>query len=135
MPALISPAQAKILAGGEADLDLANQINELIVRLKAERPGISVGEITNQLLAVYCPAIAATSLSDEAKANRFNTFGALVTKRLASETLAPGSTIAATVPLTPEVYRALRSRAEKAGKTPSELTPAILARAAAEPEK
>ncbi len=133
VPALISPVQARILAGG--GLDLANEVNELIVRLKAERPGISFEEITNELIAAYCPFIAATSLSSEAKLDRVDSFGALVRKRLASETLAPGSSILATVPVTPDVYRALRSKADQAGKTPSELMSAILTKAAAEPRR
>ena len=86
-------------------------------------------------MAAYCPLIAATSLTPEAKLERLNTFGALVRKRLASETLAPGSSILAAVPLTPDVYRALRNKAEQAGKTPSEFMSAILTKAAAEPER
>ncbi len=131
--ALISPVQARILAGGGQDL--SNEVGELIVRLKGERPGISFEDITNELMAAYCPVIAATSLSPEAKSDRLNEFGALVRKRLASETLAPGSSILATVPLTPDVYRSLRNKADQAGKTPSEFMSAILTKAAAEPER
>ena len=133
VPSLLSPDQASILAGG--GYDQANEINELIVRLKAERPGISFEEVTNELMAAYCPFVAATSLTPEVKLDHLNTFGALVRKRLASETLAPGSSILATVPLAPEVYRALRNKAEQAGKKPSEFMSAILTKAAAEPEK
>lgn len=133
VPALISPAQAKLLAG--EGLDQANEVNELIVRLKAERPGVSFDEITNELMAAYCPIVAGTSLSAEAKLDRLNTFGALVRKRLASETLAPGSSIVAMVPLTLDAYRALLAKAGKARKTPSEYMSAILTKAAAEPGK
>ena len=133
VPALISPVQAKILAGG--GYDLGNETNELIMRLRTERPGISFAEITNELMAAYCPIIAATSLSPEAKLERLNTFGALVRERLASETLTPESSILAAVPLTPDVYRALRNKAEQAGKMPSEFMAAILTKAAAEPRK
>jgi len=131
LPALISPAQAKILAGG--GYDLGNETNELIMRLRTERPGISFAEITNELMAAYCPIIAATSLSPEAKLERLNTFEALLRKRLASEDLTVESSILAAVPLTPDVYRALRNKAEQAGKMPSEFMAAILTRAAAEP--
>ncbi|MFY9639437.1 MAG: hypothetical protein WCD20_02275 [Rhodomicrobium sp.] len=134
VPALISPVEAKILAeGGEPDQ--ANEVNELIVRLKAERRGISFDEITNELMAAYCPIVAGTSLSTEAKSDRLNTFGALVRKSLASETLAPGSSIVAMVPLTLDAYRALLAKAGQAGKTPSEYMSAILTKAAAEPGK
>ena len=133
VPALISPVQAKILAGG--GYDLGNETNELIMRLRTERPGISFAEITNELMAAYCPIIAATSLSPEAKLERLSTFGAHVRERLASETLTPESSILAAVPLTPDVYRALRNKAEQAGKMPSEFMAAILTKAAAEPRK
>jgi hypothetical protein len=130
---LIPPIQAKILAGG--GYDLGNETNELIMRLRTERPGISFAEITNELMAAYCPIIAATSLSPEAKLERLNTFGTLVRERLASETLTSESSILAAVPLTPDVYRALRNKAEQAGKMPSEFMSAILTKAAAEPER
>jgi hypothetical protein len=131
VPALISPVQAKILAGG--GYDLGNETNELIMRLRAERPGISFAEIANELMAAYCPIIAATSLSPEGKLERLNTFEALVRKRLASEDQTVESSILAAVPLTPDVYRALRNKAEQAGKMPSEFMAAILTKAAAEP--
>jgi hypothetical protein len=133
VPALIAPAQEKLLAaGGE---DMANEVNELIARLKDSQPGISIEEITNELVAAYCPIITRTSLSAEAKQNRVDTFGALVRKRLASETLAPGSSILATVPLSLKTYRALEEMAGKAGKNPDEYMSSILTKAAAEPEK
>jgi hypothetical protein len=132
VPALISPVQAKILAAG--GYDLGNETNELITRLRAERPGMSFAEITNELMAAYCPIIASTSLSPEAKLTRLNTFGALVRERLASEIMTPESSILAVVPLTPDVYRALRNKAEQAGKVPSEFMSAILTQAAAEPQ-
>ncbi|MGO9472900.1 MAG: hypothetical protein ACLPWS_05740 [Rhodomicrobium sp.] len=68
---LISPAQARVLAGGGA-ADLGNEINEIILRLKSERPGISFGDITNELIAVCCPLIDRTSLSAEAKRDRLS---------------------------------------------------------------
>jgi hypothetical protein len=133
VPALITPAQEKLLAaGGE---DMANEVNELIARLKDRQPGISIEEITNELVAAYCPIISRTSLSTEVKRDRVDTFGALVRKRLASETLAPGSSILATVPLSLKTYRALQEMAGKAGEKPDEYMASILTRAAAEQQK
>lgn len=133
VPAFLSPAEERLLAaGGE---DASNEVSLLIVQLKAERPGISLENITNELIAAYCPIIARSSLSPEAKQGRVDEFGALVRKRLASETLAPGSSIVAAVPLSEETYRALRDKAAQAGKTPSEYMASILAKAAAEPGK
>lgn len=131
IPALISPAEERLLAtGGD---DMANEVNELIVRLKNQRPGIPMEEITNELMAAYCPIIARTSLGPEAMKNRVDSFGALVRNRLASETLPHEISIVAAVPLSLEAYHALEDKAKKAGKMADEYMSSILTKAAAEP--
>lgn len=126
VPALVSPVQAKVLiaSGG---VDIANEISELIVRLRAKNPGISYGELTNELIAAYCPLVSAEpSPSAQEKLNRLQTFTALVRERLSSEIKPAVSAVLAQVLLTPEVYRALRDKADKAGQTPSEFMAAVL---------
>jgi len=57
VPALISPTQAKLLFAG-GGVDMANEIGELIARLKQERPGITYGTLTNELIAAYCSVLS-----------------------------------------------------------------------------
>ena len=131
VPALVSPSQARVLiAGGGADI--GNEIGELIFRLRAGHPGISYGELTNELIAAYCPLIAAEQpLSAQEKLNRLQKFIVLVRERLSPEIMPPPSAILANVLLTPDVYRALRNKADQTGQTPSEFMAALLTKAAA----
>jgi hypothetical protein len=57
-------------------------------------------------------------------------FDTILQKQLAGDTLPPGSSIIASVPLPPAVYRKLRSQATSNGQTPTQLMTAILSRAA-----
>ncbi len=126
----LPPDQARLLSVG-GSIDLGNEIEELIVRLKNERPGLSYGDLTDALIAAYCPIVAnAPSLSAREKLARIAKFDALVRQRLNSDTLPSGSSILANVPLSLSVYRALRDQADRAGRTPSELMTEILTKAA-----
>ncbi len=130
-PALMSPSQARILAAS-GGVDMANEIGELIARLRAERPEISYGDLTNALIAAYCPVVSAeASLSSQEKQARLQKFVALVRERLSSELMPPASSILANVLLSPGVYSALRDKAAQAGQTPSEFMAALLTKAAA----
>jgi hypothetical protein len=132
VPALVSQSQARLLIAG-GSVDIANEIDELIVRLKVEHPGISYGDLTNALIAAYCPLVSAEpSLNTKEKLNRLQKFETLLRQRLSSEIMLPGSLILANVLLAPNVYRALRDMAEHSGQTPSELMAALLTKAAGE---
>jgi hypothetical protein len=51
------PARAKLLLGG-ARADLANEVSELINQVQLKEPGISNADLTNGLIAAYCPLVA-----------------------------------------------------------------------------
>jgi hypothetical protein len=112
-------------------VDLANEIYDTINRLQIERPNISYTDLTNVLLAAYCPLVAnAPKLTAAEKWQRMRQFDAILRQQLAAGMMPQGSLIIANVPLPPAVYRELRSQAATAGQTAAQLMAAILARAA-----
>jgi hypothetical protein len=127
---LRDPAQARLVTSGNS-VDVANEVYDLINRLQIERPNISDSELTDVLIAAYCPAVAhAEGLSTAQKWRRMRQFAAIVRRQLAADMMPPGSLIIANVPLPPAVYRELRSRAAAADQTPAQFMGAILSRAA-----
>ena len=101
--------------------------------LKAKRPGISYAGLTNAAIAAYCPLVAnAPSLSAQEKLNQIQKFDALLREQLSSEIAPQVSSILAQVPLSLDVYRALREKADDAGQTPSQFMAALLTKAAGE---
>ena len=130
VPTLLTDLQAKLVMSGNT-VDLANEINDLINKLQIEKPNISYGELTNVMVAAYCPVVANTAgLTASEKWHRMRQFDTILQQQLAANTLAPGTLIIANVPLPPAVYRELRSQAAKVDKTPAQLMAAILSRAA-----
>jgi hypothetical protein len=128
------PTRAKLLVGGSG-IDLANDISELISEVQLKEPGISNADLTNGLIAAYCPLVAqASGLTDVQRWNRMHRFVQVLQQRLAANDLPPGSMIIAEVPVPPAVYRRLRSQAEAAGQTPAQLMGSILAAAAGKEE-
>jgi hypothetical protein len=129
VPTLLSDPQSKLMSGNS--VDLANEINDLINKLQIEKPNISYAELTNVMVAAYCPVVASlANLSASEKWRRMHQFDTILQQQLAANTLAPGTLIIANVPLPPAVYRELRSQAAKVDKTPAQLMTAILSRAA-----
>jgi hypothetical protein len=127
---VLSSSQTRLFTSG-SDIDLANEISELIVSLKAKRPGISYAGLTNAAIAAYCPLVAnAPSLSAQEKLNKIQKFVVLLREQLSSEIESQVSSILAQVPLSLEVYRALREKADDAGQTPSQFMAALLTKAA-----
>jgi len=124
------PTRAKLLVGG-ASTDLANEISELINEVQLKEPGISNTDLTNGLIAAYCPLVAQTpGLTSAQRWTLMHRFVRVLQQQLATNDLPPGSMIIAEVPVPPAVYRQLRSQAEAAGQTPSQLMASILAAAA-----
>jgi len=111
-------------------IDLASEIHDLINKLKSEKPDISYADLTDILIAAYCPLVAnLANLSAAENWHRIRQFDTILQQQLAN-LMPTGSRIIARVPLPPPVYRELRSQAASAGQTPSQLMTAILSRAA-----
>ena len=129
-PNLLTDLQVKLLTSGNK-VDLANEINDLIYKLQIEKPSISYAELTDVLVAAYCPVIASiANLTALEKESRMRAFDTTLQQQLAANLMPPGSAIIANVPLPPAVYSELRSQAASLGKTPAQLMAAILARMA-----
>jgi hypothetical protein len=130
VPNLLSDLQVKLVSSGNS-VDVSNEINDLINKLRVEKPNISYAELTDALVAAYCPVVAnMTNLTASEKWRRIRQFDAIVQQQLAANVMPPGSLVIANVPLAPAVYRTLRAQAAKAGQTPAQLMAAILSRAA-----
>lgn len=130
VPNLLTDLQVKLVSSGSS-VDLANEINDVINKRQIEKPNISYAELTNVIMAAYCPVVANTaSLTTSEKWRRIRQFDTILQQQLAANTLAPGTLIIANVPLPPAVYRELRSQAAKVDQSPAQLMAAILSRAA-----
>src|SRR5271166_5800725 len=122
------PPRAKLLLGG-AGADLANEISDLINQVQLKKPSISNTDLTNGLIAAYCPLVAqAPGLTSAQRWSQIHRFEKAVQQQL--NEMPPGSMIVADVPLPPAVYRQLRNQAEAVGQTPAQLMASILAVAA-----
>jgi len=131
VPDLTSDSTRTKLLLGSSGADLANEISELINQVQLKEPNISNADLTNGLIAAYCPLVAqAPGLTSAQRWSQMHRFDHAVQQHLAENYLPPGSMIIAEVPLPPAVYRQLRSQAEAAGQTPSQLMASILVMAA-----
>ena len=127
---LADPKRAQLVTTGNST-DLANEIYDLINRLQIERPNISYTELTNVLIAAYCPVVSnAPQLTEAEKWQRMRQFDAVLRQQLSAETMPAGSLIIANIPLPPAVYRELRSQAADVNQSPAQLMAAILTKAA-----
>jgi hypothetical protein len=127
---LADSKQAQFMTTGSS-ADLANEIYDAINRLQIERPNISYTDLTNVLIAAYCPLVAKEPrLTAAEKWRRMKQFDAILQQQLAADTMPQGSLIIANVPLPPAVYRELRSQAVASDQTPAQFMATILARAA-----
>jgi hypothetical protein len=130
VPNLLSDLQVKLVTSSDS-VDVANEINDLINKLQIEKPNISYAELTDALIAAYCPAVAnMANLTASEKWRRMRQFDTILQRQLAANMMPPGSLVIANVPLAPAVYRELRSQAASVGQTPAQLMTAILSRAA-----
>src|SRR5262249_37679133 len=86
---LASATQAKLITSGNR-IDVANEIRYLVNRLQIERPNISNADITNVLIAAYCPAVAnAPGLSAAEKWRRMRGFDAVLPQQPAADAMPP----------------------------------------------
>ena len=130
VPNLLTDVQVKLVTTDNS-VDLTNEINDLINRLQILMPNISYAELTNVIIAAYCPVVTNTaSLTASEKWRRIRQFDTILQQQLAANTLAPGTLIVANVPLPPAVYRELSSQAAKVDQRPAQFMAAILSRAA-----
>jgi hypothetical protein len=130
VPNLLTDLQVKLVTSGDK-VDLANEINELIYKLQIAKPNISYSELTDILVAAYCPTVAImANLTASEKLSRMRAFDATLQQQLAANMMPPGSAIIANIPLAPAVYRELRSQAARVAQTPAQFMAAILSRAA-----
>jgi hypothetical protein len=130
VPNLLSDLQVKLVTSSDS-VDVANEINDLINKLQIEKPNISYAELTDALIAAYCPVVAnMANLTASEKWRRMRQFDTILQRQLAANMMPPGSLVIANVPLAPAVYRELRSQAASVGQTPAQLMTAILSRAA-----
>jgi hypothetical protein len=130
VPNLLADLQVKLMTSAN-NVDVANEINDVINKLQIEKPNISYTELTNAMIAAYCPAVANMgSLTAAEKWRRIHQFDTILQQQLAANMLPPGTLIIANVPLPPAVYRELRSQAAKVDQSPAQLMAGILSRAA-----
>ena len=129
VPNLLTELQVKLVTTDNS-VDLTNEINDLINKLQILMPNISYAELTNVIIAAYCPVVTNTaSLTASEKWRRLRQFDNILQQQLAANTLAPGTLIVANVPLPPAVYRELSSQAAKVDQRPAQFMAAILSRA------
>jgi hypothetical protein len=127
---LLADLQVKLVTSGNS-VDVANEISDLVNKLQIEKPDISYAELTDVLVAAYCPVVAnMTNLTASEKWRRMRQFDSILQRQLAANMMPPGSLIIANVPLAPAVYRELRAQAASADQTPAQLMTTILSRAA-----
>ena len=122
-------ARAKLLLVG-AGPDLANEIGELINQVQLKEPTISNADLTNGLIAAYCPLVAqAPGLTSAQRWSQMHGFVQVLQQQIAADR-PPGSMIIVDVPVPPTVYRQLRSQTAAVGQTPAQFMGSILAVAA-----
>jgi hypothetical protein len=111
-------------------IDLANEINELITMLQIQNPSISYADLTNVMIAAFCPIVAnMADLSVSEKWDRMRQFDRVLQQQIAANMVPPGTLIIANVPLSPTVYRELKRQAAAANQTPAQFMAAILTKA------
>jgi hypothetical protein len=131
VPDLINDAFGGGLFTTENRVDLANEINESINRLQIASPNISRSDMQNVLIAAYCRVVARKpGLGASEKWSRMRQFDSVLEQQIAANMMPAGTLIIANVPLSPDVYRELRSQAVTSGQTTAQLMAAILTRAA-----
>jgi hypothetical protein len=95
------PDSLKLVSSADTH-ELTNEIRDVVYRLQMEHPNISYAELTDVLIAAYCPVVAnLRSLTASEKWQRMRQFGTILQHQLGGNMLPPGSLIVASVPLPP----------------------------------
>src|SRR5262249_54995442 len=98
-PALLPALGGRLGAFGNT-IDLANEIDDLVNKLQIDKPNIPYDELTDVLIAAYCPVVAGLpNLSDSEKWRRMRQFDTILQQQLAAIMATPGTLIVARVPL------------------------------------
>jgi hypothetical protein len=91
VPNLLSDVQVKLVTSGNR-VDVANEINDLVNKLEIDRPNISYDELTDVLIAAYCPAVAnMANLTASEKWRRMRQFDTILQQQLAANVMPQGS--------------------------------------------
>ena len=112
------------------DVDLANEIDLLITRLKDQNSTISSDTITNTLIAAYCRAVAEMPNTSAEKWQLMRQFDRVLRQQIAAETMPQGTLIIANIPLPSAIYQRLTSQAQVVGQKTVDFMAAILISAA-----
>ena len=113
------------------DADLANEIDGLIGRARAEAPRASIAETANLLIAAYCPVVAQmTTRSTQEKWQLMRQFDRVLMQQLSATAMPQGSLIVVNVPLAPAIYETLSIQAKASGQQTTDFIAGVLARAA-----
>ena len=113
------------------DADLANEIDGLIGRARAEAPTASIAETANLLIAAYCPVVAQmTTRSTQEKWQLMRQFDRVLMQQLSATAMPQGSLIVVNVPLAPVIYETLSIQAKASGQQTTDFIAGVLARAA-----
>src|SRR5262245_65866430 len=83
---LLTDLQIKLVASGDS-ADLANEINDLINKLQILKPDISYAELTNIIIAAFCPVVANVNLTASEKWDRMGQFDTIVQRQLTTDLL------------------------------------------------
>ncbi len=118
---LATADEADLLASA-TDGDLMNRMTSVIRQLRTDNPDASVTEITNTMVASYCPAVANNpQLSRGEKADHLAQFSRRVGQILALTVPVPGGTGAQiTTTVTGAQAEAIAQAAQGAGMTPAQ---------------
>src|SRR5262249_51273696 len=73
VPRLLTDLQIKLVASADS-ADLGNEINDLINKLQILKPNISYAELTNVVIASFCPVVANMDLTASEKWDRMRQF-------------------------------------------------------------
>lgn len=133
-----SEAPASLISSSDAEMrlkdngvDLANDVTSDIYRIRSRSPNISYDELTDTLIAAYCPVIAnAKGLTDNQKWDRFRLFDKLVQQMVAANAMMGDTRIIANIPLPPAIFDRLAQAAREKGETPATYMGALLVQAA-----
>ena len=129
--AMSSAAAANFLAAvGAASLD--QRVRELVLQLHDQQPGISETQLVNMTNAAMCPAVAGMSnLSTDAKRAMLMRLSGEVEQQIAGMALPPGSRVAVTVPLAPNVAQKIDSIAAARHLSPAAYLSDLIAKESA----